>query len=59
MQSVYYNSLGVNKRMYDAALQSFQNRGKSYPVTGSVQAAELAIQVLNDHPEIFYVGQEF
>lgn len=53
MQSVYYNNLGANKRIYDAALQCFQNRGKSFPVTGSIQEAELAIEVLNDHPEIF------
>ena len=59
MQSVYYNNLGVNKRIYDAALQCFQNRSRSFAVTGSIQAAELAIAVLNDHPEIFYVGQEF
>lgn len=59
MQSVYYNNLGVNRRIYDAALQCFQNRGRSFPVTGSIQAAELAIEVLNDHPEISYVGQEF
>lgn len=59
MQSVYYNNLGANKQIYDAALQCFQNRGRSFPVTGSIPAAELAIEVLNDHPEIFYVGQEF
>ena len=53
MQSVYYNNLGANKRIYDAALQCFQNRGRSFPVTGSIPAAELAIEVLNDHPEIF------
>ena len=44
MQSVYYNNLGANKRIYDAALQCFQNRGRSFPVTGSIPAAELAIQ---------------
>lgn len=59
MQSVYYNNLGINKRIYDAALLCFQNRGRSFPVTGSIPAAELAIEVLNEHPEIFYVGQEF
>ena len=59
MRSVYYNSLGINKRVYDAALQCFQNRGKSFSVTGSVRADELTIEVLNEHPEIFYVGQEF
>ncbi|MCD8048545.1 MAG: hypothetical protein LUG52_02900 [Clostridia bacterium] len=59
MQSVYYNNLGVNRRTYDAALQCFQNRGKSFPVAGSLQATELVAEVLNDHPEIFYVGQEF
>lgn len=59
MQSVYYNNLGINKRAYDTALQCFQNRGRSFPVPGSIQAAELAIEILNDHPEIFYVGQEF
>lgn len=59
MQSVYYNNLGVNKRNYDAALQCFQKRAKSFPITGAIQADELAIQVLNDHPEIFYIGQEF
>lgn len=59
MQSVYYNNLGANKRIYDAALQCFQNRGKSFSVPGSIQVAELSIGVLNDHPEIFYVGQEF
>lgn len=59
MQSVYYNNLGLNKRIYDAALQCFQNRGKSFSITGSIQADELTIEVLNEHPEIFYVGQEF
>lgn len=59
MQSVYYNNLGANKRIYDAALQCFQNRGKSFPTISSLPAAELAIEVLNDHPELFYVGQEF
>lgn len=59
MQSVYYNNLGVNKHNYDAALQCFQKRSKSFPIAGSIQADELAIQVLNDHPEIFFVGQEF
>ncbi len=59
MQSVYYNNLGVNKHNYDAALQCFQKRGKNFPIAGSIQADELAIQVLNDHPEIFFVGQEF
>lgn len=59
MDSVYYDNLGTNKRIYDAALQCFLKRGRSFPVTGSVQADELVIQVLNDHPEVFYVGQEF
>lgn len=59
MQSVYYNNLGINKHNYDAALQCFQKRAKSFSITGSIQADELAIQVLNDHPDIFYVGQEF
>lgn len=59
MQSVYYNNLGANKRNYDAALQCVQKRSKSFTIAGAVQADELVIQVLNDHPEIFYVGQEF
>lgn len=59
MQSVYYNKLGINQKTYDAALRCFQNRGKSFSLSGSIQAAELAIEVLNEHPEIFYVGQEF
>lgn len=59
MQSVYYNNLGANKRIYDSALHCFQCRGKSFPISGSIKPEELAVEVLNDHPEIFYVGQEF
>ncbi len=59
MQSVYYNNLGANKRAYDAAVQCFQSRGRSFAATGSVQISELTSQVLLEHPEFFYVGQGF
>ncbi len=59
MNSVYYNSLGANKRQYDTALQCMRSRGRSFPVPGSVQASELFMHILHEHPELFYVGQEF
>lgn len=59
MNSVYYDKLGVNRHCYDAALQCIRNRGRSFSVSGSVQAGELVVHVLNEHPELFYVGQEF
>ena len=59
MHSVYYNNLKNNKKIYDAALRCFQNREKSFSVEASFPVNELAVEVLNDHPEIFYVGQEF
>ena len=59
MQSVYYRGLGTDSRQYDAALQCFQNRHHSIQISGKVQADELVIHVLNEHPEIFYVGQGF
>lgn len=59
MQSVYYKNLGINRSMYDAALNCFENRGGSFRVMSSMPAAVLAVGVLNDHPDIFYVGQEF
>ena len=59
MQSIYYNNLGSNKRMYDSALKCFQHRGRSFSISSSVKATELVLEVLNEHPDIFYVGQEF
>lgn len=59
MQSVYYNNLGANKRIYDAALKCLQNRGKTLSIVGVIKADELYKTVLDEHPELFYVSQEF
>ena len=58
MQSVYYRNLGASQSSYNAALQCFRNRARSFPISGPVQANDLTDHVLNDHPEIFYVGPE-
>ena len=57
LHSVYYNSLGANKRVYDEALHCFQNRGRGFSLGGVAQAEVLVSQVLGDHPELFYVSQ--
>ncbi len=58
MQSVYYKNLGANQSLYDAALQCFRNKEKSFPITDGVPTDELVTQVLNDHPELFYISQQ-
>ena len=59
MRSVYYNSLGAEKKTYDAALDCFLKRGRSFPVSMSEESVEIACAVLNDYPELFYVSQQF
>ena len=58
MQSVYYSNLGPDQKAYDAALKCFQSRGRDFSPPSTVKVVELFINILNEHPEIFYVGQE-
>ena len=57
MQSVYYNGLGANKRVYDEALRCFQNRGRGFSLGGIAHAEVLVSNILGEHPELFYVSQ--
>lgn len=59
MESLYYKNLGSNRRSYDAVLQCLKQRGRSASISGALDVGELFVQVMNDHPELFYVGQQF
>ena len=54
VQSVYYNSLGSSKHLYDTILQSIRNGSRMIPIAGPVNANELVTQVFFDHPELFF-----
>ncbi len=56
MKSVYYNNLGSNKRIYDTIFQCIEQRKKGFPNLGTQNITEIVSEVLNDHPEIFYVS---
>ena len=59
MQSEYYKLLGANQRHYNSALNGLKNRARSFAVGDPSKTNEMVMQVLCDHPELFYVGQAF
>ena len=58
MNSRYYENLGAGRKTYDAVLDCLKNHRRGAAVGGQ-PAVELLTAVLQEHPEIFYVTQEF
>ena len=58
MNSRYYENLGAGRKTYDAVLDCLKNHRRGAAVGGQ-PAVELLTAVLQEHPELFYVTQEF
>ena len=59
MESIFYQSLGCDKKFYDEALKSITNKKRGFSLGGYVDSMVILSHVLDDHPELFYVSQEF
>lgn len=58
MQSIYYKKLGADQKYYDYALQGIKNKEKCFTVGDPQKTSDIISNVLNDHPELFYVSRQ-
>ena len=58
MQSLFYNSLGAEKKTYDVAYQALKGCARGFRIGNPQRMNDIFLHVLYDHPELFYVAQQ-